>query len=83
MATSVCSVCKSPTFEMVEATPTRSHFTILFVQCANCGAVVGTMTLQDAGVLADSIQHQVAEVKQKIGSIDDQLERMRRYWGIQ
>jgi uncharacterized Zn finger protein len=82
MATSACPTCQNTTFEMVTATPAHALFTILFVQCVQCGAVVGTMTCNDAGVLADSIQHQVADVKQKIDQIENQLDRIHRHFGI-
>ena len=42
MAISTCPKCSNHSFEMVEHIPRGSKFKIMFVQCALCGAVVGT-----------------------------------------
>ncbi|EAY0927120.1 hypothetical protein CBJ89_001975 [Salmonella enterica subsp. enterica serovar Essen] len=43
MATSTCPTCKSTRFEIVKKSDVKNAtFMIYFVQCASCGAVVGT-----------------------------------------
>lgn len=42
MATSTCPKCDSTKFEMKENSPADSIYKIMFIQCASCGAVVGT-----------------------------------------
>lgn len=41
MAQSTCIKCGSPSFEMKEANISGSNYRHFFVQCANCGGVVG------------------------------------------
>jgi len=42
MATSKCAKCDSTRFEMKENTPSGTRLKMQFIQCASCGAVVGT-----------------------------------------
>ncbi|MEY4590767.1 MAG: hypothetical protein RL497_2843 [Pseudomonadota bacterium] len=43
MAKSICSKCSHDGFELVEQDNVKnSKFKIMFIQCANCGVVVGT-----------------------------------------
>lgn len=41
MATSTCPKCDNTTFEMKEGRVQNSTFRLMFVQCKQCGAVVG------------------------------------------
>lgn len=43
MAQSTCIKCGSNTFEMVEREPRKSAIKCNFVQCADCGGVVGVV----------------------------------------
>ncbi len=43
MPMSTCIKCGGHTFEVVEAKPGNSDFTLMFVQCSSCGGVVGVM----------------------------------------
>lgn len=43
MALSKCPTCDSHLFEMVRKEPMGSDSELRFVQCAQCGAVVGTL----------------------------------------
>ncbi len=36
---------------MVEGVPTKSNYKLLYVQCADCGAVVGVMDYHNVGTL--------------------------------
>lgn len=49
MAKSTCVKCGGTEFELVETTPKKSHFVFSFVQCAQCGGVVGVMDFYNIG----------------------------------
>jgi uncharacterized Zn finger protein len=51
MASSTCTKCGSTSFEVKENSPMGSNFRIMFVQCSNCGGVVGTMDYFNIGQL--------------------------------
>ena len=51
MATSTCIKCGSHSFEMIEAEPKGSNFVVMFIQCANCGGVVGVCDFFNIGDL--------------------------------
>jgi len=55
MATSTCIKCGSTRFEVKEASPLHSNFKLYFVQCAQCGAVVGTMDYLNIGYFIKKI----------------------------
>lgn len=42
MATTTCPKCSSTRFEMKEHPVANSNYRIMFIQCASCGAAVGT-----------------------------------------
>ena len=42
MALSSCPKCENHAFEIVPNVPKNSNFQLWFVQCKNCGCVVGT-----------------------------------------
>ncbi len=66
MAASTCPRCWGTSFEMVQHTPRNSGFTLMFVQCAHCGAVVGTMDIYNIG---DLLRRQTQAIKR----IGDQM----------
>lgn len=51
MARSTCPKCASNRFETSEATPNKSAFKLIFIQCAECGAVVGVIDYYNIGHL--------------------------------
>lgn len=59
MAQSTCPKCESHSFEVVNVTPDNSRFTLMFVQCAECGAVVGTMDLRNIGEMISQLPDQL------------------------
>lgn len=63
MAWSTCPKCNSHSFEMVENTPTKSNFKLMFVQCSSCGAVVGIMDYYNIG--------------QRINELEKKIDRLR------
>lgn len=50
MVLSKCSSCQNTIFEVVHNEPQTSQYILLFVQCAQCGTVVGTMDYDNIGV---------------------------------
>ena len=56
MAQSKCPCCASTRFEMVaNQNVNKAKNVIMFIQCASCGAVVGTESYYDIPVLLDKI----------------------------
>jgi len=55
MATSTCPKCDSTSFECVEAPITGLEFRHNFIQCAQCGAVVGVLDYYNLGNLLRQI----------------------------
>ncbi len=56
MARSSCPKCEGTTFEMVEKNDVRnSTFKVMFIQCASCGAVVGTTDYFHVPTLLNSL----------------------------
>ena len=41
MATSKCAKCEKTSFEIKEVMPNGANHSVCFVQCANCGVVIG------------------------------------------
>lgn len=60
MASSRCIKCDNGTFEIVENTPRRSAFRLMFVQCSSCGAVVGVLDFYNIG-------ERITELATKLG----------------
>ena len=59
MANSTCPKCASTRFEMKEHKPAGSKFPIMFVQCANCGAVVGITDFHNVPLLLERMARQI------------------------
>ncbi len=59
MAQSTCPKCESHSFEAVNVTPDNSRFTLIFIQCAECGAVVGTMDMRNIGEMISQLPDQL------------------------
>lgn len=41
MAYSKCAKCDNTYFEVVENSPARSNYKLMFVQCSKCGTPIG------------------------------------------
>ena len=52
MAQSICPNCKGTTFEGVEKSIIGLRYRVTFIQCANCGCVVGVL---NTAVLSNQI----------------------------
>ena len=57
MAISTCTKCDNTRFEVKEVTPRNSNFKLNFVQCVDCGGVIGVIDFHNIGALI----HQLAE----------------------
>jgi hypothetical protein len=62
-----CVKCGQLMFEIVEATPARSNFKLMFVQCAMCGAVVGVMDYDNIGARLRKQDEAIKKIAQKLG----------------
>ncbi len=60
MAMSTCIKCGGHSFEMVEATPMKSNFIVMFIQCSKCGGVVGITDYYQIGT-------ELQIIKKKLG----------------
>jgi hypothetical protein len=60
MAKSRCIKCDNSSFEIVENTPHRSVFKLMFVQCTSCGGVVGVLDFYNIG-------ERLTELARKLG----------------
>ena len=49
MAQSKCIKCDSTQFELVQHSPSKSTFKLVFTQCAKCGGVVGVTEFYNIG----------------------------------
>ena len=55
MAQSTCPKCESHRFELKLNEPSGSAYKFYFIQCASCGAVVGTTDYYNTGALLEKI----------------------------
>ena len=60
MAISTCVKCGGQSFEMMVQKPEESEYKLIFVQCSNCGGVIGVMDFMNIG-------SQLDEIKRKLG----------------
>ena len=59
MAISICAKCEGHVFERGLITPRGETRAVAVLQCANCGAVVGTLETEAA---IESLQKQIAAI---------------------
>jgi transcription initiation factor IIE alpha subunit len=68
VARSTCPKCDSNRFECTVSTPSGSNYSLMFVQCSACGAVVGVMDSSNIGAqnqkLKEGLQVIAKDVKQ-------------------
>lgn len=81
MARSTCTKCGSSSFEGVESAPKGLGVSVLFVQCAQCGGVVGVNDLQNTPDLVTALRNDIAQLRGVVGQVErntDTLMRNRR-----
>jgi NAD-dependent SIR2 family protein deacetylase len=62
MATSTCVKCGGTKFENKEVSPDQSKFKLIFVQCAQCGGVVGVMDFFNIGAELKEMKRAIAAI---------------------
>ena len=67
MATPTCARCDSTRFEMKEFTPDGATHTVMFVQCAVCGAVVGVTDVYAVGSMVNQTKSTLRTIAEKLG----------------
>lgn len=77
MALSLCPKCENHRFEMVEVEPGNWRFKIMFVQCASCGTVVGTMDYFNLSTLIHELKEKVENVENKLEDIEYEIVLMK------
>ena len=63
MAISTCIKCGGHTFEVEVVEPLHSAFKLLFIQCSNCGSVIGVMDYQNIGAALEQIRAKLNEIQ--------------------
>ena len=66
MAESKCPKCESTKFETKPAKPDKSRFDIAFVQCAECGTVVGVQEANNINVRLNEIEKNIVNILSQI-----------------
>ena len=67
MAKSSCPKCQGGNFEVQQVKPATSKFTLLFVQCASCGAVVGALEQHNIGEILDKQGEALTQIAETVG----------------
>lgn len=73
MATTTCARCLGTQFEIFPHRLPNYDYEVSFVQCSNCGTVIGVTTIHDAGMLGKENQEKVAELKQQLSRVESRL----------
>jgi len=66
MAQSKCAKCDSTNFEVMPAKPQGSNFEIMFIQCSECGAVIGALEANNVNTRLKQIISILGQIDQKI-----------------
>lgn len=67
MAVSKCPKCDHTSFEIKDVVPQGATYKYRFIQCASCGAVVGTLEHLPLGPNIEAIWTLVQRIALKIG----------------
>jgi len=68
MAVSTCpkSGCDSHSFEVKVAIPAGANFKQVFIQCAQCGAVVGVAPYTHIGTEIEDLKNMLAQIQSSL-----------------
>ncbi|MDB5031408.1 hypothetical protein, partial [Mucilaginibacter sp.] len=66
MAYSKCPKCENAFFELVENSPSKSNYKLLFVQCSKCGSAIGTMDYYNIGTLVKGVEAKVDKLEKNL-----------------
>ena len=69
MAFSKCVSCGGMSFEIQQAEPAKSAFKVYFVQCAQCGGVVGIMDYHNIGAMLGKQNEAIKAIAQRVGAM--------------
>ena len=82
MPESKCPKCSNQSFEIQKHKPDGSSFDISFVQCSNCGSIVGTIDYvtqyyaqKDHDKRLNDIKKQLSQIIEAINKIDIKLRK--------
>lgn len=70
---STCAKCGGHIFEVVEQSPMKSNFKIMFVQCASCGTSIGTMDYFDVNSHIDKLEGKIVGIESNMSTIQSHL----------
>ena len=73
MAQSKCPKCDATSFEIMENSPKNSNFKIIFIQCSNCGCVVGTMDYFNLGAKINELEQKVTALNTGVVNVNNAL----------
>lgn len=68
MTQASCPKCGNHYFELVENEPMDSNFKYFFIQCSECGTVVGVTEFFNAGYLLKEQEKSIKNISEKLGS---------------
>jgi hypothetical protein len=69
MAQSRCPKCLKTEFELKESAPVGSRYKLWMVQCAACGAVVGTMEFVSVGSMVANLEKDVKRLSGEVNAL--------------
>ena len=75
MAVSACPPCKKTSFELADASISKTKQKNLFVQCSACGAVVAVMSTKDAGLMASDCLTEIRQLRKEVAAIAAMIPR--------
>ena len=88
MAYSKCPKCDNTFFELVENSPAKSNFKLMFVQCSKCGAVVGVMDYYNIGSVIKKVEEKIdrlernssntSSINNSLSTINHNIETLHR-----
>jgi len=70
MAISKCPKCDNTFFELVENSPSKSNYKLLFVQCSRCGTVVGAMDYYNIGTVLNKVENNLEKIEKNLNNVN-------------
>jgi hypothetical protein len=78
MATPACPHCQGQVFELHEPQINGTHYKILFVQCAGCGAPVAAMEYYGSGAVLKEQEARIKNIEHQMSSISGAIAHISR-----
>ncbi len=73
-----CPKCGNQSFEMVSGEPGNWRFKIMFVQCASCKTVVGTMDYFNLSTLIHELNERISNIETNLEEIEYEIGKIRK-----